>query len=142
MTQITEQFRKDIIISTYNTKLSASNQPTIDPNEFRLSLPNAYSGNKSDKNTKVAIVPMFGSGSQTKRNLYYNRINFSILGTVEIVRVGTLKSDLLEQLNDEYGLDIRVSDIVEGSLPNTNLVTITANPKSHMFIGELNITLT
>ncbi len=142
MTQITEQFRKDLIIATYNAKLIDNNIPTIDPAQYRLSLPHAYVGNKSNMNTKVSIVPMFGSGNQTRRNLYYNRINFSIMGAFSLSRVGTLKSDLLDQLNDEFGLDIRTSDIVDGNLPDTNTVVIGANPNSHMFIGTVTITLT
>lgn len=137
-----EQFRKELIIATYNAKLTASNNPTIDSTQYRLSLPHAYAGNKSSMNTKVSIVPMFGSGNQARRNLYYNRINFSIMGTFSLSRVGTLKSDLLDQLNDKFGLDIRVSDIVDGDLPVTNTVVINANPNSHMFIGIVTITLT
>ena len=143
MSIATNQTRKTKLISIYNKKLTDASIAPIDETQYRISNPISYSGVKSSHNTRVTIVPFPAPGTVIKRNLYYDRINLSTIPRFTITRVGINYSDLLPDLNDYFGLDFQVADIVDQTLPlpvNLNKFvngTLVIDSLSHLFTGTL-----
>lgn len=124
---------------------------TLTPNNFML-LNGPFVTGTNQRNTRVVINGITGSGLVGKKEFYYDRINIGQLFngiTVFFDAKGgaTTIADLLEPLNEQYGLSLTTSDVSNhttalgyGYTPTPVAITIATN--SVAFTGTLNVTWT
>jgi hypothetical protein len=102
-------------------------------------------------NTALEITAVAGKGYTGNDTVNYNRIDigamftaWAVTATVSNGASYTNASDLLPTLNSQYGLNLQVSDIVEGAIgassyPFTYTLVMAAD--SLTYIGSLAVTL-
>ena len=122
------------------------NQRAIIPvkaEDYYFDKPVIYEGMDSTRNTRVFLRPKAETGFYGKITIFYNRIdltaqNFSMTVTVD----GELYlSELLPQINERYGLRLRLSDIIDIELPPNGTFNLVASADSLLFTGLKVVTI-
>lgn len=103
-------------------------------------LPQRATGPTPLRNTKVRLFPKMTSEYFGSRLFWYNRIHVSEISPIAVNK-GTANSywDLIDEINETYGLFLSTDDIVDTPIPpeQTGLIylTLDINPNSLMFYG-------
>jgi hypothetical protein len=133
--------------------INGLNNSSYDPGDFTVNDPSPLSSSYINGNTEIEITPLSVTGYSGTLSFSYNRLDISNifnsqLGTVNLSNV-TLLSQILPQLNDIYGTDLLVTDIVDSTLPVVNpllpnvalVVTINIVPTSIKYTGTYDYVL-
>lgn len=105
MTTRNETYPLDIIFRLINSEL----EEQIEPNDYDVSLPMYVGG---PVNTKIVLTPLIKTSLYGKFTFYYNRLELSELGTLEVTRTTeNMLSDLLSQINDKSMFYISTKNI-------------------------------
>jgi len=131
---------KNKLISVLNKLRTLQGIPTLPLEDFNFSTPTVYSGPRSLKNTRVILTPKAQSGFYGNVTLYYDRIDLSTL-TGYAVEKGTATTvlGLLDEINEELGVELTALDVEEAALGNGTEFTLTASPQNLIFIGSTQI---
>lgn len=134
---------KNKIVAIYNAQRIANSLPTIDGDDYTFSLPEVYSGPRSLSNTRVKLTPNVESLNFGDIRVYYDRINLSTLSGFSVVKgSATTVLGLLNQINEELGVEMTATDIEEAALGVASTFELTASPQNLIFIGSTTIGLT
>lgn len=134
---------KDKLMAVYNAELQANGKPTIDPADFDMSAPAAYSGPRSTRNTVIYLQPLAASPSFGLATIYYNRVNLATVTSVRVTKgsAATL-TDLLPALNIQLGLEFVAADFSPVTLPSApGTFTLTATSTNLVMTGSTTVTL-
>jgi hypothetical protein len=137
-------------------QINAANAISLSPYDFSISAPQAYSNaNYPTANTQVTITPAQLTGYTGELTVYYQRIDISQVLSSQSVLISPGAqaknlSDIIDQINSGYGLDLQSTDYVDTPLPTTVVtsgsaapvsVTISINPNSLKYTGTYNYLL-
>lgn len=136
----TTEARKALIVDIYNKEQLALGLPTIDANNFLMSVPNVYVGDKSVRNTKIFLTPITGKNNLLKFNIFYDRLNLTDYPITVIKLTGTTLYEVLEELNEKTGYEIDTTDVADMTIPDVGSFYIEAKASSLLFIGRLLVT--
>ena len=127
--------------------INASNQTNLLPSQFTLGTPTLVDPINQPALTSITLTPVFiGLGSNPVL-IQYNRINISDIFSAKTVQVLALTevnlSDIIAEINTDYGTNLTITDFIDTVLPVINplipnaprYVTIVANPTSIMYYG-------
>ena len=113
---------KDKIIANYNADLVANSKPPIVGAEFTAGTPATYNGPVAAKDTRLYLTPLAASPNVGRITLYYDRLDFADITSLAITKgAAVMISDILSQINDELGILLEASHIVDAALPSTGL---------------------
>lgn len=131
---------KDKIFAVYNALRVADSKPTVLANDFVMGVPADYNGPSSPKNTRLYMSPSATSPSVGRITLYYDRIDLVDITTLAITKGAAIMiSDVLEQINDELGIELAVTDIVDAALPPAGPFTLTASAANLIYKGSCSV---
>lgn len=131
------------IVAVYNKDRTTNNKPTINGNDYTFSLPEAYSGPRSLKNTRVKLTPKADTGIYGNITIYYNRISFATLTGFSVTKgTATTAIGLLPAINEELGIELTAVDINEIALGASSSFVLTASSQNLIFTGATTIGLT
>lgn len=126
-------------------QINVLNNVNLNHNDFIFSLPSTASFALSDINTKVTITPKITSGFFNSRDIYYKRIDVAQLFNNDLIEIvvttETLLSEIIDQVNDKYGINITAADYVDVPLPVPDplipnpTVTVAIKPESYIYVG-------
>lgn len=134
---------KNKIVAVYNKDRTVNSLSTINRADYTFSLPEAYSGPRSTKNTRVKLTPKADTGIYGNITLYYNRISLATLTGFSVVKgTATTAIGLLPALNEELGVELTAIDINEVALGVSSSFVLTASNQCLIFIGSTTIGLT
>jgi hypothetical protein len=72
--------------------------------------------------------------------LYYNRIGLATITSLMVTKTTEANVvDLLSQINDELGVSLIASDIVNTTLPSTGPFTLTATATNLIYTGSTSV---
>lgn len=122
--------------------------------DFVFSTPSVAEILTNEINTKVTITPILASGYYPKRDFYYNRLDLNALFDNNAVEVTFTEddenlSDIIDQVNEKYGIYLRPEDYVDVPLPDYSSlsinpnpqITVSATPESLIYLGTGILTL-
>lgn len=134
---------KEKFIAIYNADLAANGKPTLNPDDFEMSVPANYSGPRSTKNTVIYLQPLASSPYIGLATIYYNRINLATISTLRVSKgSATTLGELLPTLNIELGLNFSTADFTTTTLPSgLGTFTLTASAANLAFTGATTVTL-
>ena len=108
--------------------------------DFNLDPPQNYSGSRSPKNTRVYLTPKPSSANVGRITLYYNRIDLATIASLMVTKTTqTNVVDLLAQINDELGVTLVASDIVNTTLPSASPFALTATATNLIYTGSTSV---
>jgi hypothetical protein len=134
-------------------KINFKNNTALDYRDFDLSPPEPVEIFGNDANTKIIIVPKLISPFYKTQTIYYKRLDFAEILTNPVGEIlpgaFTKLSELLPQINLVFGLNLKIQDIYEQTLPDysfnsiagTVRVAVVAKPDSFLFQGNYNLLL-
>lgn len=120
------------------------------PQDFVFSDPQVNTNGLFQRNSFVLITPVSGSGYYGTRTVYYDRVNISTLGVLNLTPSewsGAIDThSLLLAINNKYGIYLKPSDVVNTSLPPPDgsgniTVTLSFTPSSIIFYGGADLVL-
>jgi hypothetical protein len=132
--------RKAIIVDIYNKEQLALGLPTIVASNYLISVPNAYVGDKSVRNTKIFLTPITGKNNLLKFNIFYDRLNLDNFPITVVKLTGTTLYEVLDQLNEQTGYELDTSDVVDMTIPDIGSFRVQAKSSSLLFIGSFLVT--
>lgn len=133
--------------------INEENRTSLDYLEFEYTNPVPDSLINSDINTSIVLTPLTTSSYYNSAKVYYKRMDLAeIYATKQAeITVGsrTLLSEIIPDINTFYGINLRVEDYVEQTLPLPDpmhpdarlTVTLQANADSVLFYGSCNVVL-
>lgn len=131
---------KEKLIAIYNQDRVNNGLAVIVADDFNLDPPQNYSGSRSPKNTRVYLTPKPSSANVGRITLYYNRIDLATIASLMVTKTTeTNVVDLLTQINDELGVTLVASDIVNTTLPSTGPFTLTATAINLIYTGSTSV---
>ena len=131
---------KEKLIAIYNQDRVNNGLAVIVADDFNLDPPQNYSGSRSPKNTRVYLTPKPSSANVGRITLYYNRIDLATIASLMVTKTTqTNVVDLLTQINDELGVTLVASDIVNTTLPSAGPFTLTATATNLIYTGSTNV---
>lgn len=126
---------KAVLMASVNSVLGSSYTLA----QFDFGVPELVGVALPTRNSVVKLAPKAASGYYGTRKVYYNRIHASDLGVISVQRgAATRVSDLLESINEKYGILITVEDIYDALLPvGSGEVSIALDfrPSSFVYYG-------
>ena len=134
---------KEKLIAVYNYDLTANGRPTVNPAEFEMSAPAAYSGPRSPQNTVIYLSPLPTSPNIGLSTIYYNRLNLSVVTTLRVTKgSATNLATILPLLNIELGIVFATTDFQDVALPAVgSSFTLTATPSNILLLGSCSVML-
>lgn len=117
-THVTDFTKSDvqILIDLVNAKTP---NLALTPELVTFGLPTLNDAN--NRNTKVTITAVPGSGYTNFKALEYNRVDYAVIPgarSIEFPKGEALKiADMIAEINARYGLKISANDFVDGDLP-------------------------
>lgn len=134
---------KNKIVAIYNKQRTTASLPTIVGDDYTISLPEEYDGPRSPSNTRVKLTPKVDSLNYGDIRVYYDRINFSTISGLSVVKgTATTVLGLLAKINEELGTELAATDIEEAALGVATTFNLTASPQNLLFIGTAVVGLT
>jgi hypothetical protein len=134
---------KNKIVAIYNKQRTDNSLPTIEGDDYTISLPEVYVGPRSPSNTRVKLTPKVESLNYGDIRVYYDRIDLSTLSGFSVVKgTATTVLGLLAKINEELGVEMTATDIEEAALGVAVNFNLTASPQNLIFIGSTVIGLT
>ena len=131
---------KEKLIAIYNQDRVNNGLAVIVADDFNLDPPQNYSGSRSPKNTRVYLTPKPSSANVGRITLYYNRIDLATIASLMVTKTTeTNVVDLLTQINDELGVTLVASDIVNTTLPSAGPFTLTATATNLIYTGSTSV---
>ena len=131
---------KQKIISIYNKERADRGLSAINIADYEFSNPAPYTGIKSTKNTILYLTPKSTSAQFGRITLYYNRINLNTITGARVIKgSATTVTQLLNEINEELGVELANFDIEEAILGTSPTFTLTASPLSFIFIGSTQV---
>ena len=131
---------KDKIFAVYNAQRVADSKPTVLANDFVVGVPADYNGPSSPKDTRIYLTPIAASSSVGRITLYYDRIDLADIITLAITKGAAIMiSDVLDQINDELGIELATTDIVDAALPPAGPFTLTASAANLLYKGSCSV---
>lgn len=92
----------------------------LTPALLTFGVPAAYSGAES-RNTKLTVEAAAGSGYSGDRDLFYNRLDLSVVvgSKSDVFSLGNAVniSDLIPEINTRYGINLTTDDYTDAALP-------------------------
>lgn len=129
----------DSIIEVFNKE----NNTNIKKQDYLISNPFHIQSNIHNKNTHLILKPYLHSKKYGFINIYYNRIDLSLIPAITIARANAVDyNSLLPVISEETGFDIKLVDIVNEQLDNLMINTLQASVNSYMFFNSLVVHLT
>lgn len=149
-THVTDFTKSDvqILIDLVNAKTP---NLALTPELVTFGLPTLNSEN--NRNTKVTITAVKGSGYKNFKDLQYNRVDYAVIPgarSVEFPKGEALKlADMIPEINARYGINISANDFVDAdlpvfadSVPNQKLdFVLTASAESLIYRGSVTFKL-
>lgn len=129
------------IVQLYNVDELPVNQ--LNDNDFSFSTPSVNTDmNKSPRNSVVVASAYAVSGKIGKTRIYYNRQSLSDLPSPPLIvkDVNTTLADVVDQVNDYYGINLIAADYDTGASVSGSTVTLVAKATSYLFIGQVVLT--
>lgn len=134
-----------IIIDLLNAKVP---NLSLTPELVTFGLPTVNSTN--ERNTKVTITAVPGSGYKNFKDLEYNRVDYAVIPgarSIEFPKGDAVKvAELIPEINARFGLNISENDFVDADLPefvglpNEKLdFVLTANADSLVYRGSVTL---
>lgn len=131
---------KEKLIAIYNQDRVNNGLAVIVADDFDLDAPAVYSGSRSPKNTRVYLTPKPSSANVGRITLYYNRIDLATITSLMVTKTTEANVvDLLSQINDELGVTLVTSDVVNTTLPSTGPFTLTATATNLIYTGSTSV---
>lgn len=131
------------LMGIYNTYRESISKDPLDADDYTFSVPETYSGPKSPKNTVITLTPKPTSPAYGTITLYYNRIDLSNLTGFSVERgTATTVLGLLDEINEELGVELTPLDIEEAALPLSNSFTLQVTDQCMIFYGSTTMGLT
>lgn len=133
--------------------INAENRSSYDYNDFVFGTPEVASLPKSDINTKLLLTPKVTSAYINSREIFYRRITMQEIyesSQIEInVGARLLLSDVIDEINAYYGINLTDDDYVDQTLPQASsqnpgarlTVILQATADSVLFTGSAEIIL-
>ena len=125
------------LIAVYNQQRVNQSLEPIVPEEFDMGPPEIYSGPRSPDNTRSRLIPKASTASFGRLNLYYNRKDMATAFTAPLKVVkgsATTIHELINEINEELGIESTTADWLDGTLGATNFNLI-ASPLNRIFTG-------
>lgn len=126
-------------------QINVINNINLNHSDFVFSLPIPVTLPLTDINTKVTLTPVIASGYFNARDVYYKRIDVAQLFNNDLIEIivttETLLSELIDQINDKYGINLTATDYVDAPLPVNDplilnpTVTVAIRPESYIYVG-------
>lgn len=131
---------KEKLIAIYNQDRVNNGLAVIVADDFNLDPPQNYSGSRSPKNTRVYLTPKPSSANVGRITLYYNRIDLATITSLMVSKTTEANViDLLTQINDELGVSLVASDMVNTTLPSAGPFTLTATATNLIYTGSTSV---
>lgn len=135
-------------------QFNVHNKANLALSDFIFSLPVTASVPSTPINTKVTLTPVISSGYYTKRDFYYQRVDVADLFNNDKVEItftaaDTMLSDIIDQVNEKYGINLIASDYTDvalptfaslGTEPNPSIV-VSVSTDSYIYVGTGNLVL-
>jgi hypothetical protein len=134
-------------------QINAENSTNLDYSDFIFSVPVPASIPLTDINTKITLTPRVTSGYIKPRDIFYKRIDLAQVfnnNDIDII-VDTEEdlSDLINQINEKYGINLRTGDYLDVAVPAIDplnpvlnrQVVVQAHPESYLYVGTGNLIL-
>ncbi len=125
------------LYAVYNQKRIDQGLEPIVPAQFDMGPPEVYSGPRSPDNTRSRIVPKAPTASFGQLTVYYDRKDMATAFTNPLkVTKGSAVTvfQLINEINEELGIDSTTGDWLDGTLGATNFNLI-ASPTNRVFTG-------
>ena len=131
---------KQKIVAVYNADRTALGEPTIVEADFVFGAPSDYNGPQSPADTRLYLTPLAASSSTGRITLYYDRLVLDDIISLAIEKgTAVMVSDILDQINDELGIVLQTSDIVDAALPTVGPFTLTASATNLLYKGSTSV---
>lgn len=131
---------KNKLISIYNLMRSGDGQVALELSDFNFGTPEPYTGLRSEKNTRIMLIPKNSMSIYGRSILYYNRIDLSTIDNFSVVKgSATTVLGLLPAINAELGVELEDFDVEEAALGTGTSFTLTASPTNLIFTGSTTI---
>lgn len=130
------------IWAIYNQDRINRGKLAVNPSEFELQEPVAYTGPRSPTtNTRLKGIPKSATNSFGTFNFYYSRQNLATAVINPKIVKGSLTTihEAIAEINEELGITSTTADWVDGNLGTTDF-TLTATPTNLVFIGSVTFT--
>jgi hypothetical protein len=128
------------LFAIYNQDRINNGLPTIMPDDFDMGTPEAYSGSRSPKNTRLYLQPKPSSSAVGRITLYYDRINLATITNLTLVKASEANIvDLLPKINTELGVALVAADIVNTTLPASGPFNLTASATNLVYTGTTSV---
>lgn len=133
--------------------INEENRTSFDYLDFDFGVPEPATLERSDINTKITITPKVGSPYYNSRTIYYRRMDLAEIYAskqIEIeVGIRTELSELIDEINDFYGINLTADDYVPSGLPTPDpldpgarlTVFLQAKMDSVLFMGGAQVIL-
>lgn len=117
--------------------------------QIEFAMPEINPGDLHDRNTRLLITDIDGAYNFSSRTVFYNRLDLQALfvnsgiSEVELTRPEPFTSvvDLLDELNDIYGLALAADDIEDIAPVAGDAQTLTVKATSYAYLNKLDIVL-
>jgi hypothetical protein len=133
---------EDKLYAVYNQKrINAGKEPIV-PSEFNMGPTEVYSGPRSNHNSRTRLVPKASTASFGRLNLYHDResLETAITTPLKVVKGNaTTIHQLINEINEELGIESTTADWLDGPLGATNF-TLIASPLNRIFLGSTLVT--
>lgn len=126
-------------------QINVINNLNLDADDFIFGLPQPTTLTLSDINTKVTITPKITSGFFNTRDIHYKRIDVAQLFNNDLIEIivttETMLSELIDQVNEKYGINLTTDDYLDTALPTPDplvpnpTVTVAIRPESYIYVG-------
>lgn len=140
---------KKILLSRFNY----INSLQLNPDDFTMSAPEAFTDNSRKTNTRVLLTPNVTSSGYNQFHIYYNRMELSDVFDRINLRVETAGLDylyeILDLVNVALGINLLTDDLEDTAIvyddPNDKTarasVTLICKPTSYLFKGTYELFL-
>lgn len=125
------------LAAMFNKDRADNSLPIIDFSEYIFQAPTPFVG---VRNTRVYALPALSSLYVGRISITYDRINLNTVTNVSIVKgSSTTVHELLPAINEELGITLATTDIVDAALPASGGFTLTATAVNKLFTGNTTI---
>ena len=125
------------LAAMFNKDRADNSLPLIDFNEYVFQAPAPYVG---VRNTRIYALPALSSLYVGRISITYDRINFNTVTNVSVVKgSATTVHQLLPAINEELGIALSTTDVVDAALPASGGFTLTATSVNKLFTGNTTV---
>lgn len=126
------------LAAMFNKDRADNSLPIIDFAEYIFQAPTTFVG---IRNTRIYALPILSSLYVGRISITYDRINFNTVTNVSVTKgPSTTVHQLLPAINEELGIQLNTTDVVDASLPVSGGFTLSATAVNKLFTGSTTIT--